>query len=87
VSRSGSLLGRVVAGLTIQGIAMRWEKVHCECADKECRCEATCRGLACYCWGSVDDGTWQYLCRRCAGRLVERGTAPYSQTRVEGVSP
>ena len=75
MTRSGSILGRVIGGLEVHGVAMRWEGVHCECADAECGCVGACTALACYCWGGVAEGNWQYLCHRCGLRLVERGTA------------
>ena len=76
-------MGLVVDGLPIRGVGMR-EQVLCECGDEACGCDAACTALACYEWGSVDVGNWQYLCLRCASRLVERGTAPDGQTAEKG---
>ena len=75
--RTGSVLGRVVGGLEIRGVTVRWEQVRCECVDRKCGCKARCKSKACYEWGSVAEAEWQYLCHRCGLRLVERGTAPY----------
>ena len=72
---SGSFLGRVIAGLVISGVSGQ-EQVWCECADPECGCQGRCRALAIYEWGSLDEEDWQYLCHRCAARMIERGTAP-----------
>ena len=67
----GSVLGNVVNGQAIRGVAMG-ERVHCECGDKYCTCKAQCTGLACYEWGSVDEGDWLYLCHRCALHFVKQ---------------
>ena len=72
---SGSLLGVEVAGRKFSGVALG-ERVHCECHDPDCGCKAECSALAVYEWGSVAEDEWQYVCLRCAQRMVERGTAP-----------
>jgi hypothetical protein len=77
--RTGSVLGRAVGGLESRGVTMRWEQVRCECVDRQCGCKARCKSKACYEWGSVDEGEWQFLCHRCCLRLVERGTPPYEK--------
>jgi hypothetical protein len=73
---AGSFIGHAVAGQPISGVSLT-EQVHCECGDPECGCGGVCSALAIYEWGSVAVAAWQYLCHRCASRMVERGTAPY----------
>ena len=72
---SGSVLGIVVDGCAITGLAAAYEDVWCECADPDCRCMGSCRGKAFYAWGSMDEDHLEYLCHRCGLRLVERGGA------------
>jgi hypothetical protein len=69
------LVGKLVAGLEITGVPAE-DGVVCECYDPACACTNPCRRPATYLWGGVDHDDWQYLCRLCCLRLVERGTAP-----------
>jgi len=69
------LIGKVVAGLEISGVSVE-EGVVCECHDRDCTCGEACQRPATYLWGGVEHDDWQYLCRLCCLRLVERGTAP-----------
>jgi hypothetical protein len=74
-STSIRLIGKMVAGLEISGVSAE-EGVVCECSDHDCVCRGTCMRPAIYLWGGVDHDDWQYLCRLCCVRLVERGAAP-----------
>jgi len=69
------LIGKVVAGLEITAVSVE-EGVVCECYDRDCTCGDACQRSAIYLWGGVEHDDWQYLCRICCLRLVERGTAP-----------
>lgn len=81
------LAGRVIAGLEINGVDPQQQLV-CECFDQECACGGACTGLALYLWGGVEHIDWQYLCRACCLRMVERGTPPNtSAVRREEESP
>ena len=73
--RVGSLLGVEVAGQEITGLSLT-EQLACECNDRDCGCAAACTAFATYTWGRVESREWQHLCRRCANRLVARGTVP-----------
>jgi hypothetical protein len=75
------LVGKVVAGLEVSGVPAE-DGVVCECYDQECGCGGTCTRPALYLWGGVDHDDWQYLCRACCLRLVERDTAPYRGKEV-----
>ena len=67
------LIGKVVAGLEVSGVPVE-DGVVCECYDQDCICSGTCTHPALYLWGGVEHDDWQYLCRICCLRLVERGT-------------
>jgi hypothetical protein len=69
------LAGKVVGGLEISSVPAE-DGVVCECYDPDCTCSAPCTRPALYLWGGVEHDDWQYLCRTCCLRLVERGTAP-----------
>jgi hypothetical protein len=66
------LVGRVIAGLPISGVDAL-EQLVCECYDPGCACGGSCTGLALFLWGGVEHEDWQYLCRVCCLRLLERG--------------
>jgi hypothetical protein len=68
------LVGKVIDGLVIGSVPAE-DGVVCECYDPDCTCTAPCTRPALYLWGGVDHNDWQYLCRMCCLRLVERGTA------------
>jgi hypothetical protein len=82
--RPKSLLGQQVDGLIITGVSMMHDRVSCECADPACRCGGICQGLAIYQWGSMAEAGLQYLCLRCAQRMVERGTGRVDREEVAG---
>jgi hypothetical protein len=71
-SRRWRLAGKVVAGLEITAVSAQ-EGVVCECYDPQCACDGRCTSGALYLWGGVEHEDWQYLCRACCLRLVERG--------------
>ena len=75
------LVGKVVAGLEITRFPVE-DGVACECFDPDCTCTIPCRRPALYLWGGVEHDDWQYLCRPCCLRMVERGTAPHSRGEV-----
>ena len=66
------LVGRVIAGLPISGVDAL-EQLVCECYDQGCACGGSCTGLTLFLWGGVEHEDWQYLCRVCCLRLLERG--------------
>jgi hypothetical protein len=74
-------VGKVVDGLEISSVPAE-DGVVCECYDPECTCTFPCTRPALYLWGGVDEDDWQYLCRACCLRLVERGTAPERSEEV-----
>ena len=69
------LAGKVVAGQEITRVADE-DEVVCECYDRECTCNGSCRRPALYSWGQEEDGDYQFLCRACCLRLIERGFMP-----------
>jgi hypothetical protein len=84
--RGRRLAGRQVGGLTIYGVdAQEW--LVCECFDQDCACGGTCTGRALYLWGGVDHDDWQYLCRTCCLRMLERGTPPNTSAVAAGDAP
>ena len=80
------LIGKVVAGLEISGVSVE-DDVVCECYDQDCTCSGTCTRPALYLWGGVEHDDWQYLCRTCCLRLVERGGPPVASLHAGAAEP